>query len=88
MSELAEMLGYRNPPKTTHNMVGKQVKLYLIKNKKKKTRVKVCVLHIMPKVTRDRLITGLYPLDTWTRLIDETFPVYNIIFKALTQCVL
>lgn len=31
-----EMLGYRNPPKTTHNMVGKQVKLYLIKNKKKK----------------------------------------------------
>lgn len=35
MSELAELLGYRNPPKTTHNMVGKQVKLYLIKNKKK-----------------------------------------------------
>lgn len=45
MSELAEILGYRNPPKTTHNMVGKQVKLYLIKNKKKNKSEGLCPPH-------------------------------------------
>lgn len=45
---------------------------YLIKARKL-LRVELSVLHTTPRVKRDRLITGLHPLDTSTGLIDGTF---------------